>query len=152
MNKTPNDPTASNLGEHSKHANETSWKPGKSANPGGKPSLVKDLERAGALNPEIAGLTPEDARARWWAAVLPVAFAGPQRAKDSNWTYAASEVGNRLLGKPKETLEVSGGMTPEQVALFDALRMTPHERRLAAQNSTADAIEDAKAAADADDA
>lgn len=122
------------------------FRPGVSGNPGGKVSLRKDLERAGAIwkgsdDPgvaELAGLTPEDARARWWAMILPVAFAGPRGPKDSNWTYAASEVGNRLLGKAKESIEISGGITPEAQALLEALRMTPHERRqLAAQDTTA---------------
>jgi hypothetical protein len=122
-------------------------------NPGGKPSVVRDLERARAigtpvevaavltewldagparlneLGPEgfltglraaldeatkrILPVTPEEARAMWWRAILPVAFAGPMGPKDSNWTYAQQEVGVRLLGKPKETIALEdGGQTP----------------------------------------
>lgn len=80
---------------------------GVSGNPGGKVSLRKDLEAAHALNPDLPS-TPAAARAKWWSMVLPVAFAGPQGPKDSNWTYAAGEVGVRLLGKPKETVEIVG--------------------------------------------
>lgn len=118
------------------------YEKGRSGNPGGKISLRRDLERASAIwkgsneHADLVGLDPETARARWWAMILPVAFAGPRGQKDSNWTYAASEVGNRLLGKPKESVEISGGLTAEQAALFEALKLTPHERRLAAQDST----------------
>ena len=59
---------------------------------------------------------------------------------------------NRIGGKPKEHVEISGGVTPEQAALLEALRMTPHERRLA-QDSTAaedDAAMDRLTDADAD--
>lgn len=69
-------------------------------------------------------LEPADARAMWWRMILPVCYAGPQRDKDSNWSYASAEVGTRLLGKPKDTLSVEdGGRTP-----IDWTRV-PEERR-----------------------
>lgn len=81
------------------------WKRGQTGNPGGKVSLRKDLERAHALDPSLP-TTPAEARAKWWAMVLPIAFAGPRRPNDRNWAYAAQEVGTRLLGKPKETVAI----------------------------------------------
>jgi hypothetical protein len=106
------------------------WTKGVSANPGGKVSLRLDLERAGAVlkqkdeHPNLQALTPADARARWWAMILPVAFAGPCGPKDTNWTYASAEVGTRLLGKPKETIAIEdGNATPIDWSLV------PEERR-----------------------
>lgn len=60
----------------------------------------------------VLPLDAAEARAMWWRTVLPVAFAGPCGPKDSVWTYASQEVGNRLLGKPKETIAVEGERTP----------------------------------------
>lgn len=123
---------------------------GRSGNPGGQPSLKKDLERArhigipaeikavleewredaeerltalGGADQFVAGLyaalqqaadrilpiDAAEARAWWWRTILPVAFAGPLRDKDSNWQYAHDTVGVRLLGKPKETIALEGG-------------------------------------------
>lgn len=93
--------------------------------PGGKPSLRKDLEAAGLLHPGLP-TTPAEARARWWAAVLPVALAGPQGPKDSNWTYAHSEVGNRLLGKAKDHVVIEQGDAEQAV---DWSRIPAEERR-----------------------
>lgn len=53
-----------------------------------------------------------EARAMWWRTILPIAFAGPQGPKDSNWTYANQEVGVRLMGKPKETIAIEGSEAP----------------------------------------
>jgi hypothetical protein len=77
-------------------------------NAGGKVSLKRDLEAMGLLNPNLPS-TPAEARARWWAVVMEVALDGPAGPKDSNWTYAAKEVGDRLLGRPKETVEIQQG-------------------------------------------
>jgi len=76
-------------------------------NAGGRPSIVNDLRAAGAIDPSLP-TTPAEARAKWWAMILPVAFAGPQGPRDSNWIYAAGEAGVRLLGKPKETVVIEG--------------------------------------------
>ncbi len=126
------------------------WVKGKSQNPGGNPSIKKDLERArhlgipdeikqvleqwrneaddrmaelGGPSGFVAGLfaalqqaterilpvSVEEARAWWWRTILPIAFAGPLRDKDSNWQYAHDTVGVRLLGKPKDTVVIEGG-------------------------------------------
>lgn len=124
------------------------YRPGQSGNPGGRPSIVKDLERAKQIGvpPEVqaaltewfqdadehlsklgaqgfvAGLQQalqdaaakvlpvnlDEARAMWWRTILPIAFAGPLRDKDSNWQYAHDTVGVRLLGKPKEHVVLEG--------------------------------------------
>lgn len=103
---------------------------GVSGNPGGRPKIENDLAAVHAADPNLPGST-EEARRRWWAMLLPVAFRGPNGNPkgDPDWRYAAQEVGNRLLGKPKEHVEVSGSITPAESALLAAIRMTPEDRR-----------------------
>lgn len=60
----------------------------------------------------VLPVDPAHARAMWWRMILPIAFAGPQGQKDSNWSYASQEVGVRLLGKPKETIAVESSDAP----------------------------------------
>lgn len=117
------------------------FKPGTSGNPGGRPSIAKMHERAVAEDPdlaELAGLTIEQARAKWYAVLAKVALAGPRGPKDSNWTYASGEFGARICGKAPDHLTVEGPTIDAAVlAHYEALRLTPHERRLAAQDTTA---------------
>ncbi len=110
------------------NAHGRGFKPGQSGNPGGRSAIANDLKRVGAADPNLPGTT-EEARQRWWAMLMPVAFGGPMSENDPNWRYAAQEVGNRLLGKPKEHVEVTGGITPAEGALLAALHMTPEDRR-----------------------
>ena len=121
-----------NFGDKRQSGNtcSTGWKKGISGNPGGRTSIANDLKRVGAANLSLPGTT-EEARHRWWAMLMPIAFAGPNNnpAGDPNWRYAAQEVGNRLLGKVKEHVEVSGGIGPAEAALLAALHMTPEDRR-----------------------
>lgn len=56
--------------------------------------------------------TPENARAQWWRTTGTVAFSGPMGPKDSVWTYANGDVGNRLFGKPKEHVVIEDGASP----------------------------------------
>lgn len=128
---------------------------GTSGNPGGRPKIENDLAAVGAADPNLPRST-EEARRRWWAMILPVAFKGPNGNPkgDADWRYAAQEVGNRLLGKPKEHVEVSGSITPAESALLAAIRMTPDERmrRLRELDAEDQAVLAAGPPADADDA
>jgi len=129
----------------------TSWKPGQSGNPAGRPKGVEGrvrevLESRSYAANDGKSYTGVEAVIHL---LLDIAFNPGEQAKDR--ISAAEKVVDRGYGKPKESLEVSGGMTPEQQALLDALRMTPHERRIAqAQDTTAaaEAAEAADAAAD----
>lgn len=102
---------------------------GVSGNPGGVPNIVNDLKAVNAANPNLPGTTAE-ARRLWWNMILPVAFRGPNGNPkgDADWRYAAQEVGHRLLGKPKEHVEITGAISPAESALLAALQMTPDER------------------------
>lgn len=95
------------------------FKPGKSGNPGGR---VKDCKSATEIL--RAKLTPEE------RADMLIEMA--MSAKDERVKLQARlAIWDRTDGKVKDQLEVSGGISPEQQALLDALRMTPHERRQA---------------------
>lgn len=72
----------------------------------------------------VLPVDPAEARAMWWRTILPVVFSGPSGSKDSVWTYASGEVGNRLLGKPKEHVVLEDGNAPP----IDWTRV-PAERR-----------------------
>ena len=65
---------------------------------------------------------------------------GDVKAKDR--IAAGNAVLDRLLGKALQTIDATvSDVTPEQQAMLAALRMTPHERRLAieSQDKTEDA-------------
>ncbi|MGE0206199.1 MAG: hypothetical protein AB7E70_19740 [Hyphomicrobiaceae bacterium] len=107
-------------------ANETSFKRGKSgsaatqfggprANPridgGKKPGYLKTMHEVVTLNDwrEICVQAVKDAKA------------GDRHAR--TW------VSEYLIGKPKQTIDVNATADAGQLALLEALRMTPHERR-----------------------
>jgi hypothetical protein len=106
----------------------TRFPPGVSANPGGRPSLEKPLAALGE--------TTDTARAKWWAAALPIAFAGPQSDDDKNWRYAHKEVGDRLMGKPKEIVEHRSELTDEEyveelrLIAVEQIRAMPADERI----------------------
>jgi hypothetical protein len=99
---------------------------GVSGNPAGRPSIAKIL---GAV-----GLTTSKASIE----LFEFAFRVIRDPKESmrNRIRMWEAISPHILGRPKENIEISGGLTPEQIALFEALKLTPHERRLAAQDST----------------
>jgi hypothetical protein len=115
----------------------------RSGNPGGKPSIAKDCEHASLL------LTPEERtrlglkdgealsaawlRANWLRRIALVAMTEPRVGNDTNWRYAASELGNRLYGKPKEIVEmtIEGGAGASRLDL-DALPLDERRKLLAA--------------------
>lgn len=101
-----------------------------SPNPGGRVSIIKALEDRGldarSLTAEIVGHLIDGMR--------------ELDKSDPSWRFCAEQLLNRLMGKPKETVDLNvGGASPEQEALLEAIRMTPHERRLAAAKAPDDA-------------
>lgn len=110
---------------------EWKWKPGQSGNPGGRPSYAKALEVNGTTTPDL--LAKLVGKALTWL---------DDDADQKRSEYAHMWLTERILriGKPKEEMDLNvAGASPEQMALIDALRMTPHERRKAieAQDTTA---------------
>lgn len=120
----------------SKHTTSTSFKPGQSGNPsgrrkGGIERLTQDEIEAFThdFEGEIGVLTG-------WKALRYRAFQIALRGEDKDAIRAIEWLHSRAFGKPKEEVALTGGLSPEQQALFEALRMTPHERRVASQDST----------------
>jgi len=121
------------------------FKAGTSGNPGGRPSIAKAWEEA--TGKKTAALSAEALKLIWG-----VFIKGPKGEKDSNWTFAAQQVLHYLIGKPKEQIELTGALSPEGQALFEALKLTPHERRLAAEDATEDEDNAAELPDDGDNA
>lgn len=84
--------------------NGTAFPKGVSGNPGGKPSLTKDLAEAIKINPDVPA-TPAAARAQWWAVMFKVFSPGPQKPNDHNWTTSARELGARLAPPAQQRKE-----------------------------------------------
>lgn len=112
----------------------TTWKPGQSGNPGGRPKIAKAWDLA-------IGKGSAEAFAEALRSVYEVMLDGAHQDhngnhNDPNWRFAVQKVLEYSGGKPKEQVEVTGSITPAAQALLEALRLTPHERRLA-QDTTA---------------
>ena len=99
-------------------------------NPGGRVKAAEALK--------VVGLTARELSAEMIQKALDMMRDGPSRELEYAMTWLTSYV--LQWAKPKEHVELTGGFTPEQVQLFEALKLTPHERRIAAQDTTA--IED----------
>ncbi len=59
--------------------------------------------------------------------LLDIAFDVSEKARDR--VSAAGMYLDRAHGKAKQAVDVTGALDVDQIALIDALRMTPHERR-----------------------
>lgn len=121
-----------------RHATSGSFKPGQSGNPDGR---LKGVEKRARAVIEARSYKAHDGQTYTGLEALihlylDIAFDETQMAKDR--LKAGETAVDRGFGKVKESVEVTGGISPDQQALLDALRMTPHERRLAAQDSTED--------------
>lgn len=108
------------------------WQKGQSGNPNGRP---KGLER------RVREIVGDDFEMLVRAQIQIAKGQAPDCApkleiKASDSTRAFVALLDRGWGKPKEQHEITGGMTPEQMAIFEALKLTPYERRLAAQDTT----------------
>jgi hypothetical protein len=109
------------------------WKKGESGNPGGRPKIAEAWDKA------TGGKTTAQVAADALKLVYEVMMKGPRDARDPCWTFATQKVLEYTIGKPKEQVEVTGGITPEAQALLEALRLTPHERRMVIDAAAEDA-------------
>lgn len=124
----------------------TSWAKGVSPNPSGRPRVKIDelnaaLEKLGKTRTGVVTDLVE-CSLKWLL---------DSESSDRLRTYAHDYLARYIQGLPTQKHEVAGGLTPEQIAFVEALKMTPHERRLA-QDSTAaeDDAADLDAHADGD--
>jgi hypothetical protein len=107
---------------------------GKSGNPGGRSKVDKRFGDVWDKREEYPGLDGIEKAA---ALLADIAFNAKESARDR--MRAAELFMHYRVGKPREKIELEGSIAPGAIAFIDALRMTPHERRLlAAQESTAD--------------
>lgn len=102
---------------------------GKSGNPGGRPKglarLVRDLIAAKVEEDPVLG------KIDGWAKITLRLYdlaTGRIDANEKDRTAAAKLLYDRAGGLPRQEVELSGGVTPEQAALVEALKMSPHER------------------------
>ena len=102
---------------------------GQSGNPGGRPKglarLVRDLIASKVEDDPILG------KIDGWTAITLRLYdlaLGRIPAPEKDRTAAAKLLYDRAGGLPRQEVELSGGVTPEQAALVEALKMSPHER------------------------
>ncbi len=105
------------------------FKKGQSGNPGGR---EKGAERRAKEAAEAREYIADDGqkytgREALYHALLDIAFDRDEKARDRTGAIVAFL--DRVDGKPKQAVSVSGEVDPANLALLDALRMTPHERR-----------------------
>lgn len=127
---------------------DTQFRPGQSGNPGGRQKglarLVRDLIAAKVEEDPILG------KIDGWAAITlrlyEVAVGRQEGVAEKDRITAAKLLYDRAGGLPRQEVELSGGVTPEQAALVEALKMSPHERdkRIAEikQSESADGSDD----------
>jgi hypothetical protein len=106
----------------------TSWKPGASGNPAGKPrGLERQLrDQFGADVPRLVAVLVDLALGK-----VPRGYEEAE-IKTSDRIKANAEALDRILGKPAQTIDgaMSVGISPDQAAILAAISLTPHERRL----------------------
>jgi hypothetical protein len=110
----PDDPTA----EPEKKGR--GFQKGHSGNPGGVPKSVKAIR-------DLIGALTNNGEELVELAVS--AMRGEKEADGLSREYAHQWLSDRYYGKPKQSLDVSIGITPDQAAAIAALKLSPHERR-----------------------
>lgn len=96
----------------------TTFKPGQSGNPAGRPSIAKALATNNTTTTEV--LAKLAAKAMKW-------LDDPKHAE-----YAHQWLTNYTIGKPRDRVDVHmSGVSESDLQMLEAVRMTPYERRKA---------------------
>lgn len=95
--------SGTNRGKRGRVENLKPFQPGQSGNPGGRPkkTVLSDAYRAQLEKPY-----PRDRQGRTYAEVIAERLANEAAKKGS--VYAASEIGDRTEGRPRQAVEVGG--------------------------------------------
>jgi len=104
-----------------------SWKPGQSANPGGRSKEAREREKRVAA--VVLAMGGEDCY-DYFKILDSIARSDAEAAKDR--IAAVKELLQRALGKAPDVVQLEGdGISGFQAALLAVAGMTPHERRKA---------------------
>lgn len=114
--------------EQVKNRKPGTWGAGTSGNPGGRPRGIeaKLRERFGDDAITLIGVLVQLGRGE-----VPEGYGGETEIKTSDRIRACEIVLDRILGKPTQAIEgaVDVSLSPTQIAVMEALKLTPHERR-----------------------
>ena len=103
------------------------FKPGQSGNPGGKPSIVKALAACGT---DSAKLTAEVIE----RLIDAVRTLDPgDKFEGASWRFAAQQLLDRMMGKPKETVEFKSDLSDDEYMAELAEIAREHVRSLPAE-------------------
>jgi hypothetical protein len=105
------------------------FQPGQSGNPGGRVKGAEARAREIASSREYVADNGEKYTGAEAMLHVLIDIAVDKDEKSRERIAAANSVLDRVEGKPKQAVDVTGTMDPQSVALVEALRMTPHERR-----------------------
>jgi hypothetical protein len=114
------------------------FKPGQSGNPDGRARGVERIVRETIANmrENVGKIDERDGWETLTRLLYRIATQDGYEAKDK--IAATKLLFERGWGTPKAEIEVTATVTSEQLALIEAVRMTPHERRQLLGESSGD--------------
>ncbi len=122
--KTTKKPTDKQRKNSGKKSNLKSWKKGQSGNPKGRPKKADCL--TSLLKEEIQKISPTDVEKRTWLELI--VLATMQLAIKGN-AAALREVWDRMDGKVKDEVEMTGGVDLVQLLIAGRERVAKHRKR-----------------------
>ncbi len=122
--KTTEKPTAKQRKNSGKKSNLKPWKKGQSGNPKGRPKKTDCL--TSLLAEEIDKVDPEDKHKRTWRELIVIAT---MRLAIKGNAAALKEVWDRMDGKVKDEVEMTGGVDLVQLLIAGRERVAKHRKR-----------------------